>query len=78
MIKKTIVGAMILGSVVLAGCSSKHADIEQVQADVQVVGQKVDVLEKDVAVLKQETDIAKGEAARANLRLDNQVSTYKK
>lgn len=78
MMKKAIVGAMIFGSVILAGCSSKHADIAQVQSDVQTVAQKVDVLEKDVNALKQETAIAQGEAARANQRLDNQVSTYRK
>ena len=78
MFKKAILGAVIFGSVALAGCSSKHATIEQVQADVQTVQQKVDVLEKDVTGLKQESAIAKGEAARANQRLDNQVTTYRK
>lgn len=79
MLNKIIVGTILAGSLVLAGCSSdKHASLEQVQSDVKVVQTKVDNLEKDVVALRQDTDIAKGEAARANQRLDNQVSTYKK
>lgn len=79
MFSKILVGAMLAGSLVLAGCSSdKHATIDQVQADVKVVQEKVQVLEKDVVALHQDADQAKGEAARANQRLDNQVATYKK
>lgn len=79
MFNKIMVGALLMTSMVLAGCSSdKHATIEGVQKDVQTVQMKVDNLQKDVTELRQDTDMAKGEAARANQRLDNQVATYKK
>ncbi len=79
MFNKVVLGAMLAGSMILAGCSSdKHASLEQVQSDVQVVQTKVDNLEKDVTALKQDADIAKGEAARANQRLDNQATAYRK
>jgi murein lipoprotein len=75
---KVILGAILAGTLALAGCSSEHATLDQVQTDVKVVQQKVDVLEKDVVSLRQDVDQAKGEAARANQRLDNQVTTYRK
>lgn len=79
MVSKILAGILVAGSLVLAGCSSdKHATLDQVQADVQTVQVKVDNLDKDVTALKQDAAIAKGEAARANQRLDNQVTTYKK
>ncbi len=79
MVSKILVGILVTGSLVLAGCSSdKDATLDQVQADVQTVQVKVDNLDKDVTALKQDAAIAKGEAARANQRLDNQVTTYKK
>lgn len=79
MFNKVILGAVLAGSMVLAGCSSdKHATLDQVQSDVKVVQKKVDVLEKDVVGLRQDADQAKGEAARANQRLDNQATAYRK
>lgn len=75
---KVILGAIFAGTLVLAGCSSEHASIEQVQADVETVQVKVDNLQKDVDGLKQDAAIAQGEAARANQRLDNQAQAYRK
>lgn len=79
MFNKAILGAVLASTLALAGCSSdKHASLEQVQSDVKVVQQKVDVLEKDVVSIRQDADQAKGEAARANQRLDNQATAYRK
>ncbi len=79
MFNKVIFGSIFVATMALAGCSSdKHASLEQVQSDVKVVQTKVDNLEKDVSALKQDADIAKGEAARANQRLDNQATAYRK
>ncbi|HCJ8468019.1 TPA: murein lipoprotein [Escherichia coli] len=76
--KKILTTTLILGTVLLAGCSSKHAKIDQLQTDIGVVNQKVDALQNDVNGLRQDVEVAKSEAARANLRLDNQVKTYRK
>lgn len=79
MIKKAFLGAMLAGSMILAGCShSEHQTVDQVGEQVQVVGQKVDKLQGDVNELKQEALVVRGEAARANQRLDNQAQSYRK
>ncbi|EGF2445971.1 murein lipoprotein [Escherichia coli] len=53
---KLVLGAVILGSTLLAGCSS-NAKIDQLSSDVQA---------------------AKDDAARANQRLDNMATKYRK
>lgn len=53
---KLVLGAVILGSTLLAGCSS-NAKIDQLSSDVQA---------------------AKDDAARANQRLDNAATKYRK
>jgi len=80
MLKKAFVGAMLAGAMIMAGCSSntKHQTVDQLGQDVQVVGQKVDKLQGEVNDLKQETLVVRGEAARANQRLDNQAQSYRK
>lgn len=71
MVSKVLVGVMLAGSLALAGCSSDAKDIKAVDT-------KVEVLKQDVDGLKLDVQEAKSEAARANQRLDNQVSTYRK
>lgn len=78
MFNKVLVGAMLAGSLVLAGCSSDGANLTKLDADVQVLSQKVEVLQGDVNVLKHETKAVSDEAARANQRLDNQATAYRK
>lgn len=75
--KKIIGATLILGAVLLSGCSS-NAKIDQVQSDLGVVNQKVEALQNDVNMMRQDVDVARSEAARANQRLDNQVATYRK
>ncbi|MDY9411317.1 LPP leucine zipper domain-containing protein, partial [Escherichia coli] len=53
---KLVLGAVILGSTLLAGCSS-NAKIDQLSSDVQTL---------------------KDDAARANQRLDNMATKYRK
>lgn len=78
---QALLGTVVLGSTLLAGC----ANTDQLQADVQSLNTKVDQLTSDVAALKQSqaqmaSDVqeAKSEAMRANQRLDNMATTYKK
>ncbi|EKB8099388.1 murein lipoprotein [Salmonella enterica] len=60
---KLVLGAVILGSTLLAGCSSNA---------------KVDQLSNDVNAMRSDVQSAKDEAARANQRLDNQATKYRK
>ncbi len=73
---KVILGAVVLGSLLITGCSD--AKFVKTQAEVKTVSEKVDALQSDVYELQKESQVASEEAARANQRLDNQVTIYKK
>lgn len=74
---KLVMGAVILASTLLAGCSS-NAKMDQLSTDVQTLNSKVDQLSNDVNAIRSDVQAAKDEAARANQRLDNQTQAYKK
>ncbi|MGL9760526.1 MAG: major outer membrane lipoprotein [Symbiopectobacterium sp.] len=74
---KLVLGAVILGSTLLAGCSS-NVKIDQLSSNVQTLSAKVDQLSSDVNTIHADVQAVKDDAARANQRLDNQVRTYKK
>lgn len=78
MFKSIVVGAVLIGTATLAGCSSSNTDLDKLDQQVQTLDQKVDVLQQDVLNLKEETKEVRAEAERANNRLDNQVTTYRK
>lgn len=73
---KLVLGAVILGSTLLAGCSS-NAKIDQLSSDVQTLNAKVDQLSNDVNAMRSDVQAAKDDAARANQRLDNQAHSYR-
>lgn len=75
---KLVLGAVILGSALLAGCSGNNAKIDQLSTDVQTLNAKVDQLSNDVNAIRSDVQAAKDDAARANQRLDNMAHTYKK
>ena len=60
---KLVLGAVILGSTLLAGCSSNA---------------KIDQLSNDVNAMRSDVQAAKDDAARANQRLDNMATKYRK
>lgn len=70
---KLVLGAVILGSTLLAGCSS-NAKIDQLSSDVQTLNAKVDQLSNDVNAMRSDVQAAKDDAARANQRLDNMAT----
>ncbi|WP_366544591.1 major outer membrane lipoprotein [Salmonella enterica] len=72
-----ILGAAVLGSTLLAGCSS-NAKIDQLSSDVQTLSAKVEQLSNDVNAMRSDVQAAKDDAARANQRLDNQATKYRK
>lgn len=74
---KLVLGAVILGSCLLAGCSS-NAKIDHLSSDVQTLNAKVDQISNDVNVLRSDVQTAKDDAVRANQRLDNQATSYRK
>lgn len=61
---KLVLGAVILGSTLLAGCSS-NAKIDQLSSDVQTLNAKVDQLSNDVNAMRSDVQAAKDDAARA-------------
>jgi murein lipoprotein len=65
---KLVLGAVVLASTMLAGCSS-NAKIDQLSSDVQTLNAKVDQLSNDVNAVRSDVQAAKDDAARANQRL---------
>ncbi len=74
---KIILGSLIAGSMLLAGCSTTHQKIDQLSTDVSTLNQKVDALQGDVNQLHQDVQLVGSEAARANQRLDNMQTMVK-
>lgn len=74
---KLVLGAIILASTMLAGCSN-HSKMDQLTSEVQTLSTKVDQLSSDVNASRSDIMAAKEDAARANQRLDNQAHSYKK
>ncbi|WMQ73578.1 MAG: Major outer membrane lipoprotein Lpp 1 [Sodalis sp.] len=74
---KLVLGAVILGSTLLAGCSG-NAKIDQLSSDVQTLNAKADQISNDVNALRSDVQVAKDDAVRANQRLDNQATSYRK
>lgn len=65
---KLVLGAVILGVTLLAGCAKTDT----------TTNSKLTQLISDVAALRSDVQVAKDEAARANQRLDNMTRSYKK
>ncbi|EJI7821923.1 major outer membrane lipoprotein [Salmonella enterica subsp. enterica serovar Rubislaw] len=74
---RLILGTVVLGSTLLAGCAS-NAKIDQLSSDVQTLSAKVEQLSNDVNAMRSDVQAAKDDAARANQRLDNKVSRVRK
>lgn len=55
---KLVLGAVILGSTLLAGCSS-NAKIDQLSSDVQTLNAKVDQLSNDVNAMRSDVRLLK-------------------
>lgn len=78
--KKILIGVLVLGSVVLSGCSTSNTNVklDKLTTDVGMLSQKVDAMQEDMKVMRQDINVTYQEAQRANQRLDNQVKTYRK
>jgi len=78
--KKILIGGLVLGSVVLSGCSTSNTNVklDKLTTDVSMLSQKVDAMQEDMKVMRQDINVTYQEAQRANQRLDNQVKTYRK
>ena len=74
---KLVLGAVILGPTQLTKYSS-NAKIDQLSSDVQTLNAKVDQLSNDVNAMRSDVQAAKDDAARANQRLDNMATKYRK
>jgi murein lipoprotein len=78
---QVLLGTIALSSTLLVGC----ANTSKIESDVQTLTGKVDQLATEIGSLKDgqsklAADVAdaKAEAARANARLDNMATHYKK
>ncbi len=67
---KLVLGAVILGSTLLAGCSS-NAKIDQLSSDVQTLNAKVDQLSNDVNAMRSDVQAAKDDASNSTCEVKN-------
>ncbi|MFP3036840.1 MAG: major outer membrane lipoprotein [Arsenophonus sp. ER-BJ3-MAG3] len=74
---KVVLGYIVLISTLLSGCSNSD-QINKLSSNVETLNGKVDQLSNDIQTLRTDVEVSKDEADRANQRLDNQVSKYKK
>lgn len=74
---KLVLGAVIIGSTMLAGCANQ-GKTDQLSTEIQALGAKVDQVSSDVNSMRSDVQAAKDDAARANQRLDNMARGYKK
>ncbi|MXP67423.1 major outer membrane lipoprotein [Pantoea sp. Aalb] len=75
---KSVIGAMIISSILLSGCSKSAKLVDQLSSNVQTLHAKVDELSNDVSAMRAELQSTKNDASRANQRLDNQTHLYRK
>ncbi|CAJ0991711.1 major outer membrane lipoprotein [Pantoea sp. Nvir] len=74
---KMALSVVLLSSTLLLGCSS-DIKTQQLSSEVQTLYKKVDQLGTDMKSMSSNVQTAKGDAARANQRLDNQAHSYHK
>ncbi|ADV33761.1 major outer membrane lipoprotein [Candidatus Blochmanniella vafra str. BVAF] len=67
----------VFSTLILVSCAST-TKITELSAEVQELSTRLDQLNSNVDILKPEIEQAKNEAHRANKRLDNQISLYRK
>ncbi len=75
---KLVLGAVIMASTLLAGCSKGKTDKVSSDSQAQTVNAKVDQISNDMNALRSEVEAVRSDAARANSRLDNMAHQYKK
>ncbi|PKH04107.1 hypothetical protein CXF72_02870 [Psychromonas sp. MB-3u-54] len=79
--KKLLITGAVASIVLLAGCSS-HDEMETSMSNltnqVSELSDKVDMIADDQASMKSDLATVASEAERANSRIDNIATTYKK
>ncbi|WHL24761.1 MAG: LPP leucine zipper domain-containing protein [Candidatus Blochmannia vicinus] len=74
---RLVCSAIILSSFVLVSCAST-TKIKELSSEVHDLNEKIDQISSDIDNLRPEVEKNKSEAARANQRIDNQVTSYHK
>ncbi|OQM34395.1 LPP leucine zipper domain-containing protein [bacterium endosymbiont of Pedicinus badii] len=68
----------IISFLFISGCANNGNKFEQLSSDVQNLNEKVDQINNEINGIRTDIQNTKEEANRANQRLDNQASSYKK
>ncbi len=74
---KLVLGAVVLGSTLLAGCSN-NAKIDQLSNDVQTLNTKVDQVSTDLNSVRSEVQAVKAQADQNTAAINNQSKSYRK
>ncbi|CAD83431.1 major outer membrane lipoprotein [Candidatus Blochmanniella floridana] len=75
--RKLICFTLTISSLILIGCAST-SQITELSSEIQKLNRKIDQVNENINVLNPAIEQIKNEANRANKRLDNQISIYKK
>ena len=78
---KLLIAGVIVSSALLGGCVSKadlDASVANTNSQISALSAKVDGLADDHSRIQSDIDANAMEAARANMRIDNIVESYKK
>lgn len=68
---------IIFSALVLTNCASTN-QVTELYSTMQTLNKKIDQVNNDIDILRPDIEYAKNEATRANKRLDNKVSFYRK
>ncbi|MCV2508636.1 MAG: murein lipoprotein [Candidatus Lightella neohaematopini] len=74
---KLIQTILVVGCFSLVGCSNK-SKINQISSEVKTLDTKFNKISNDVDNMHSDIQNAKSNAVRANQRLDNQITNYRK
>lgn len=74
---RLICSVIILSSFILSSCASTNK-VKELSSEVHDLSERIDQISSDIDVLRPEIEKTKNEAARANQRIDNQVTSYHK
>ncbi|MCV2499747.1 MAG: murein lipoprotein [Candidatus Lightella neohaematopini] len=74
---KLIQTILVVGCFSLVGCSNKNK-INQISSEVKTLDTKFNKISNDVDNMHSDIQNAKNNAVRANQRLDNQITNYRK
>lgn len=74
---KLVCFTIISSALILTNCASTN-QVTELYSKMEILNTKIDQVNNDIDLLRPDIEYAKNESTRANKRLDNKVSFYRK